>query len=587
MKKIRIPIMIQDPQVVLGARIKPTEGYEPKREYFLDGPITENVAVLEFNPQTGELEPGARFNKGKKRGWYENVQGQNLDKAHGKALYEPEFMQVSVFASVLRTIDLFTKSDTLGRPLAWAFEGSQIFVVPRAGEMYNAFYHRDSHSLQFFYATNAQTGKTIYTCLSRDIVAHETGHAIIDGIAPDFMDAATPQSLAIHEAMADLTAMLMAFSSHNLRIFILKKGKGSIKIKGPNPFISIAEEFGAERGHKHGLRTLDNEATLDPKDGENYVGRTEPHTLSLVLSGALFNVMYQIHEDLKPQIAEDPKYANKKDPIFSASGFALHKGAERFKRMTFRALDYMPPGEASFEDFGRAIIAVDQVAYSDDLKMRNWICEEFLRRHIVRDRSTLEKPREIVCPELEKMDISSLVQSDWVAYEFANANRDLLGIPEEIPFRVRPRLEVKKKYDKEREVRECIFKVSWEHIEKNSIGIRYPEYRSITVGTTLAIDWNTGHILARLTNAPPSQRIKKGEDPSEHKRFLDEYKQQKEDRDAFLRNLAANGLLKIGSHAFGPDGEPLNLAVRADKGDGVMRLRGTGNMLYITEEDYG
>ena len=53
--------------------------------------------------------------------------------------------------------------------------------------MGEAFYERESHSLQFFHfpsksPTNALT--TVYTSLSHDIVSHECGHAILDGIAP-------------------------------------------------------------------------------------------------------------------------------------------------------------------------------------------------------------------------------------------------------------------------------------------------------------------------------------------------------------------------------------------------------------------
>jgi len=45
-----------------------------------------------------------------------------------------------------------TEKDILGRPLNWAFDVPQLLIIPRAGEQANAFYHPDSHSLQFFYS---------------------------------------------------------------------------------------------------------------------------------------------------------------------------------------------------------------------------------------------------------------------------------------------------------------------------------------------------------------------------------------------------------------------------------------------------
>lgn len=61
--------------------------------------------------------------------------------------------------------------------------GPQLLVVPRAGEWANAFYERESRSLQFFYFSPSGESRRIYTSHSQDIVAHETAHAILDGIA--------------------------------------------------------------------------------------------------------------------------------------------------------------------------------------------------------------------------------------------------------------------------------------------------------------------------------------------------------------------------------------------------------------------
>ncbi|KPK80710.1 MAG: hypothetical protein AMS27_16330, partial [Bacteroides sp. SM23_62_1] len=366
MKKIRIPMIIQDPSTTKQEQLpKSFEGYDPVRSFFLDGPVTENVAVLDFDPVTGNLRQGACYNSGEKmnriRGHYENSTGKDLYKIGEKALYSPEFMQVSVFATVLRTIDLFEKTEeerynVLGRPLKWAFDGKQLFIIPDAGVMANAFYERDSHSLQFFHFPSLEnSNKIIYSCLSRDIVAHETGHAIIDGIAPDLMNNCSPESIAIHESIADLTALLVAFSSHNLRVLILKQNDGSIH--KPSHFTYIAEEFGINRGHKDGLRDLLNTKVLD-QDPKSKIYK-DPHELSEVISGALYEVMIKIHENYKHELAESKEYNTKANRLFSASGKALMRSADRFKQMLFRALDFLPPGEVSFANYYQAVVAAD------------------------------------------------------------------------------------------------------------------------------------------------------------------------------------------------------------------------------------
>ena len=602
--KIRIPLMIQDPRTSKLAGIPATEGFDPVHEdFFLDGPVTKRVAVLDFSPTTGELLKGAYFRPpppGRVRGWYAHTRTRLKDdvyKAKGKKLYSPAFMQTSVFATVLKTMYLFeeeeegTEKDVLGRPLNWAFDAPQLLIIPRAGEQANAFYHRDSHSLQFFYFRSPNDRrKIIHTCLSRDIVAHETGHAIVDGLAPDLLDACTPQSLAIHEAIADLTALLMAFASHTLAQKVLENTKGSLK-ESSTAFSSIAEEFGQELyPERKGLRELHNNKNLNPMDKENFVRDDHPHDLSEVLSGALYQTMINIHEQLKPEIAKKPRYANRDDPLFSASGEALRVGAKRLRRMIFRALDYLPPGEVSFPDYGRAIIAADQIAYPADDNMRNWIRTEFVRRHIVNDERAMQVQTKFKDEALKDVELPDLYSSDWVAYDFANKNKELFCIPVRgapIPFHVRPRLSVQKKYDDKHPAgkigHECIFKIAWQHEEPNPIGSGYPQKREITVGTTLVIDWKTRKILARLTSSPPTTyRLKCQKLGSQQRKLArHEYKQQRAARDKFLRRLADEGFLKMGKHAIDPTGQPLKSVVMAEVSGGKMRTRHTANMLHI------
>ena len=535
--KARLPMMLDDPQTSKYAGLDDFETFETRDEdFFLDGPVSRRVAVLDFDAATGSVLPGARFVDPGKRKF------GNYDCPAEEGIFGRSFQQVSAFATVLRTMYLYEEPDALGRRLTWAFGAPQLLLVPRAGEMANAFYERESHSLQLFYISRPDK-PTVYSCLSRDIIAHETGHAILDGIAPDLYNSLTPQSLALHEAIADLTALLMSFRSSKLRLAVLKATNGSIA--DSSAFSTVAPEFGQARdptGTARFLRSLLNNKTLDREDKSldengvpNRVNRYEPHSLSEALSGALYSVMVKIHASL----ATD----------YSASGKALFVGGERFKRMILRALDYLPPGEVSFGDYGRAILASDQAAHPKDGQERQWICDEFVRRALVPDKAALEVETNVRFKPLDKVDLQTLTDSDWAAYQFADKHREFLNIPPGIPFRVRPRLDTTKLYylakgAKPEPIRELIFKASWDQEEPNGTGTPFAGKRQITVGTTLAIDWETRTVRARLTSQWQGE--------------------QKSDRDEMLKKLAA---------------ETSNLHVESS--NGVMRVRATARMLHV------
>ena len=551
--RVRIPIMVQDQTIALQKGMPPTEHFIVENErFFLDGPVTERLAVLDFDPATGVLLPGTAFRPG------DGDEG-SYDVSPG-SVESPDFLRCNAFATVLKTMEMFEEDDTLGRRLHWGFDGPQLLVVPVAGEWANAFYERESRSLQFFFFRSpSEPDRRIYTSLSHDIVSHETGHAILDGIAPDLYHAYTPQALALHEGVADLVALLMAFRNDTLRKTVLDQTGGSIaKITA---FSSVAEEFGLCTGKPGGLRQFVNEKTLDPNDTENLVDVSEPHELCQVLTGALYTVMVKIHESLKKRFAKEDGTSD-----FSASGKALFVGAERFKRMIFRALDYLPPGEISFADYGRAIIASDQASHPTPGRERDWLRKEFVRRYLAKDLEALDVEEPFDDPAVQALDLASFVESDWAAYDFANRNRKLLRIPSDIPFRVRPRLDTSKTYylgkGVKKPIRECIFKVSWDELEPNPGGSWFPQQRQITVGTTLAIDWETRQVRARLTS---------------------QWQEQREARDLMLQRLDEKGLLVPSRLATTPDGKPLRCAIEAETSGDLMRVRGTARTLHIAE----
>ena len=591
--RVRLPQMIQDPEVVKRDVDLLVEDWTMLDEdHFLDGPITPRVAVVDLDPNTEELVPGAvyRLPTGS-----QTLSRYDVDR---NDVMSTAFIQVSVFATVYRTMYLYEHPKTLGRKIRWAFDGPQLLVVPRAGWMANAFYERRSRSLQFF--SFESDDRVIHTALSRDIVAHETAHAVIDGIVPDLYDALDPQSLALHEGIADLTAMLLAFSSRRLTKAILDKTGG--QITESTDFSSIGEEFGRAldpTGKSGWLRNLLNKETL-----KAYVTpdlEPEEHDLSQVISGVLYEFMCELHEHIRRDLATRLGLSE-----FSASGRALFVAARQFERMVLRGLDYLPPGEVTFADFGRAILAADQASYDDDT-WRASLRRKFVERAIVKDESALQVETNFENDKVADADLQGLVDSDWVAYTFAEDIRDLLEIPDGAQFEVLKRIVVDGRFENpgkavEEEARksekapvdarpeaaaadeadgaaaaatvadeakegvpfrELLFKVRWSQVEQNPPDLGAGQ-RRVQTGTTLVIDWEGKRIRSLL-------------------RPLD-FDGRAPARDAMLRRLIERGIVEVTEPDPRGAARPGDSGINAVATDGILRVRNTARLLHIVKE---
>ncbi len=128
-----------------------------------------------------------------------------------------------------------------------------------------------------------------------------------------------------------------------------------------------------------------------------------------------------------------------------------------------------------------------------------------------------------------------------------------------------------------------LFKVSWDAEETHDVGSRYPTARTIPVGTTLAINWETKEILARLTNASPVQQDITSRDLKDTEIRENEYVNQKSDRDVFIKQLVEQGILKRNKSALDHEGKPLLSAIQAEVSNGRMRIRGTGKLFHIID----
>ncbi len=171
------------------------------------------------------------------------------------------------------------------RPLFWQWGAEPIRVTPHAGDAANALYNRKGCELKFFYFTaedGKEKGKKIYTARSFQVVAHETGHAILDALKPKFMDTTNPQTGAFHESFADITATLGLLEQLDMCEAIIADSKSNLEDR--NIMTNLADQFGEALGHPFGLRCALNNKKLDEVT-------EEVHDLSQVFTGAFYDIL--------------------------------------------------------------------------------------------------------------------------------------------------------------------------------------------------------------------------------------------------------------------------------------------------------
>jgi len=190
----------------------------PWEEGLKPGPEGEYIAVIDRDPKSNaEYKPV-------------DLNDPELLATDGLAPSEtnPQFHQQMVYAVIMTTIKNFEMA--LGRKILWSpaertVSGQvryeyvdKLLVFPHGFRDQNAYYSPDRKVLLFGYYNATPVngaiylpGGIVYSCLSHDIIAHETTHALLDGMYSRFMESTHPDVPAFHEGFADLVALLQHF----------------------------------------------------------------------------------------------------------------------------------------------------------------------------------------------------------------------------------------------------------------------------------------------------------------------------------------------------------------------------------------
>jgi hypothetical protein len=380
--------------------------YKVPWEKLEPGPVGEYVEVVDYDPASMCFYVPV------------NLDDPSILAQNGLAPSEgsPQFHQQMVYAVAMTTIDRFERA--LGRKAFWmdrydgtsesAFEDrfvQRLRIYPHALRTANAYYSRKKRSLLFGYfpATDDRTsgqypGGMVFTCLSHDVVAHETTHALLDGFHPYFLEPTNPDVLAFHEAFSDIVALFQHFTFPAVLAHQIAKTRGDLGTE--NLLAQLASQFGHARGTHGALR--DAIGRYDPveKKWVRHVpsptelrDTAEVHARGAILVAAVFDAFLSIYQSrsrdllriatggtgVLPQGELHPDLLNRLAQEAS-------KAASHVLNMCIRALDYCPPVDLTFGEYLRALITADTDLMPEDQHgYRVAFIEAFRRRGIYPD----------------------------------------------------------------------------------------------------------------------------------------------------------------------------------------------------------
>ncbi|HEY8504247.1 MAG TPA: hypothetical protein VIL46_06665, partial [Gemmataceae bacterium] len=379
----------------------------------LPGPVGEYLEVIDYDPSTGVFYDPVDLND------------PYLLAQDGLAPSEsdPRFHQQMAYAVAMTTVRAFERA--LGRVALWSPRlvrdpktgtitrdeyVARLRVYPHALREANAYYSPEKKALLFGYFPappqargGAMPGGTVFTCLSHDVVAHETTHALLDGMHRYFLYPSNPDVHAFHEAFADLVALFQHFSHPGVLRDQIARTRGRLA-EQQSLLGQLAVQFGQAIGHYGALRTAIgtfDEATGEWKpetpDPARYELRTEPHARGAILVAAVFDAFLAIFQRRVADLLRiaggggAPPEGELHPELVERLAAEAAKAAGHLQVMCARALDYLPPVDVTFAEYLRALITADADLVPDDpFNYRVALIDAFRRRGIFpRDAGTL------------------------------------------------------------------------------------------------------------------------------------------------------------------------------------------------------
>lgn len=349
----------------------------------LDAPPSEPQDVtLTWNPQDPRvMQPGTKdmtvqVQNGRMR--TDKVQSRDpLEPVDGKYVYpagDARAAKTSAFATVAGTVSEFAKR--FG-DFKWSFNEQHLGVHGDGGKFLNAFYRRENQAVVFYHHPDPVLKTMVFSGGSGDVGSHESGHAILDGVRPQYFDCVTPEPRAFHESFGDCLAIHMALLNDKVLDMVMQQTGGDLS--KPNAAAQIAEELGQAVNHtggntggeylrnaNHDLKWSDPSKLESEKGGPNEVGWGR-HSFGRVWTGAHFEVLKGVVAEKRKE-GLDPRAA-----IVAANEEVFQRLADMLKEA--------PQGDFTYKDMAHALLRSEDKNHGN--KYGQLIRDVFTRRQIL------------------------------------------------------------------------------------------------------------------------------------------------------------------------------------------------------------
>jgi len=368
-----------------------------------------------------------------------------LDPAYqARLLADPNFHAQNTYAIAMRTLGAFERA--LGRRVGWSSGGHQLHIAPHAFAQPNAFYSEPDRALMFGYFRR-DDDSTVFTCLSHDIVAHETSHALLDGLRTRYTEPSGPDQAAFHEGFADIVALLSIFSLQPVvtaaigedgsiqagedRIALVAADKLSVDAIKTSILLGMARQVGEALGVGE-RKALRRSVEITPEQGREMRGSDDEHDRGEVIVAAMMTAFLKLWTK---RIAQLGRFEGGKYNLASV----VEEGARlagQLLNLSIRALDYCPPTDMDFGQYLAALLTADRELVPDDDRFyRATIRAAF---HAYGIDTPVDCDAEGCCPRFPDAHTLTYARSNYAAltrdrnelFRFLWENRKQLGIQE-------------------------------------------------------------------------------------------------------------------------------------------------------------